>query len=541
MLVRELFAKLGLNVDAASFAKGELAAAVVKGALEKVVDVAKEAAEGFVELIKSTAEAGKELAETAQSTGLTTTALQQLRDAAGELGIESDTLNVGLFQMARNLRDAAQGSEQQSRAFARLGVHAKDSHGKLRDTNAVLLDLAEGFAKLPDGAEKTALAMDLFGRSGARMIPLLNKGKQGMAELMGEQEAMTEEQIAAGKEFVETQYALHLVTRNLLRQAIAPLLPAITKLLKQYLAWQKANAGIIKQKIQKYIGLVITAVEKLAGAFSFLVRNAAMVKAIVITGLVYGFSQLEAAAVAAAAKSILAWTAAAAPFVAIAAVITSLLLIYDDLRGYMADVKSGSKVQHSLFGTFKKQIDEWLKPQKNDPWFVSALKSFVGLLRNAIRLMEDFDVLTGKWHPAVSRGRAAGPQTKDEADTEARELSEEKSRARGKFLRDIFGDTLVNAFSWVPGGDKNRAAYDTSLGPTDFTHVFGGGAPSTTITNPPSAAGRPMVVVNPAGPPQVNIYAAPGMSEERVGQIAADKIDEHWNAMMEEAGAAVGP
>ena len=54
----------------------------------------------------------------------------------------------------------------------------------------VLKDLADRFQTMPDGAEKTALAMDLFGKSGAAMIPMLNAGSAGITGLMEEARKM---------------------------------------------------------------------------------------------------------------------------------------------------------------------------------------------------------------------------------------------------------------------------------------------------------------------------------------------------------------
>ena len=39
---------------------------------------------------------------------------------------------------------------------------------------------------LPDGAEKTALAIELFGKSGADLIPFLNQGREGVGALTAE-------------------------------------------------------------------------------------------------------------------------------------------------------------------------------------------------------------------------------------------------------------------------------------------------------------------------------------------------------------------
>ena len=53
----------------------------------------------------------------------------------------------------------------------------------MRPTEAVLLDLADAFAAMPDGAEKSALAVKLFGKSGVELIPFLNQGRAGIEEL----------------------------------------------------------------------------------------------------------------------------------------------------------------------------------------------------------------------------------------------------------------------------------------------------------------------------------------------------------------------
>ena len=49
-------------------------------------------------------------------------------------------------------------------------------------------DLAQGFATLDSSAQRAALAQELFGRSGATMIPILTEGKEGLAELWKEAE-----------------------------------------------------------------------------------------------------------------------------------------------------------------------------------------------------------------------------------------------------------------------------------------------------------------------------------------------------------------
>ncbi|RVA59773.1 phage tail tape measure protein, partial [Mesorhizobium sp. M7A.F.Ca.CA.001.11.2.1] len=83
-----------------------------------------------------------------------------------------------------------------------LGVKIKDINGKLRPTEDIVLDVADAFARLPDGALKAALAIELFGKSGAELLPFLNAGKAGLQDLGKQAEqlgiVLTKEQAAIG-------------------------------------------------------------------------------------------------------------------------------------------------------------------------------------------------------------------------------------------------------------------------------------------------------------------------------------------------------
>lgn len=86
--------------------------------------------------------------------------------------------------------EAATGSEEAARSFAAIGVAVRNQDGTLRATDQVLLDLADRFKAMPDGAEKTALAVELFGKSGADLIPFLNQGREGVGALTAELAAL---------------------------------------------------------------------------------------------------------------------------------------------------------------------------------------------------------------------------------------------------------------------------------------------------------------------------------------------------------------
>jgi hypothetical protein len=132
---------------------------------------------------KAALETADELSKLSQKTGISVESLSLLKPIAEQSGISMEGLAKGLQKLATAMVGAASGSKEQADTFARLGVSVTDVAGKLRPTEAVLMDLADAFAAMPDGAEKSALAVKLFGKSGVDLIPFLNQGRAGIEEL----------------------------------------------------------------------------------------------------------------------------------------------------------------------------------------------------------------------------------------------------------------------------------------------------------------------------------------------------------------------
>lgn len=136
----------------------------------------------FGALLKSSADAGDQIHDLAERTGIATELLSGYKLAADKSGTSIEGFAVGVKVLANNLQAAQAKGGAQRELFQSLGVTALDSAGKLRPLDQVLLDVAERFKVMPDGAAKSALAVDLFGRSGTELIPLLNLGRQGLED-----------------------------------------------------------------------------------------------------------------------------------------------------------------------------------------------------------------------------------------------------------------------------------------------------------------------------------------------------------------------
>lgn len=98
-------------------------------------------------------------------------------------GMDTDKANASLTIFSKKLSAAAADGDKAKEMTKTLGFSFLDSSGKLKSMNEILPQVADKFASMPDGVEKTALATQLFGRSGAAMLPFLNKGAAGIEEL----------------------------------------------------------------------------------------------------------------------------------------------------------------------------------------------------------------------------------------------------------------------------------------------------------------------------------------------------------------------
>ncbi|WP_207000748.1 hypothetical protein [Trinickia mobilis] len=137
--------------------------------------------EKIADLGKEFAEFGEQTEIASKKSGLSTSAIQELDFAAKMTGVSAEGMNQAMMRLSRSMANAQQGSAQAEQAFKSVGLSAE----QLKDMSIdqVLAKVADAFSTTEDGATKSAIAMQLFGRAGTEMIPLLDKGSAGIEEL----------------------------------------------------------------------------------------------------------------------------------------------------------------------------------------------------------------------------------------------------------------------------------------------------------------------------------------------------------------------
>ena len=127
---------------------------------------------------------GSALDDMAQRTGVSVEALSGLSYAAKLSDTDLQSLQGSLVKMTKLLGEAQGGSTAAAEALAGIGLSAKQLQGLSPDEQ--FGRIADRIAAIQDPAEKTKAAMDVFGKSAAEILPLLNQGSDGIAKMMGE-------------------------------------------------------------------------------------------------------------------------------------------------------------------------------------------------------------------------------------------------------------------------------------------------------------------------------------------------------------------
>lgn len=219
--------------------------------------------------------------------GGSTEQVSAMRGAMQLAGVNVDEVGGSIQKFAKALGGADASSAASQKMMQTLGFKFQDANGAVKPMTELLPQLADKFKSMPDGAEKTALAMQLFGKQGATMIPFLNKGSAGIAELEGKAKSMgltlddtSIKIMAAGKvsarDFAASIQGMKVqlgqdiapimtATQNITRAAVTPILTGLTGLFQSARGPMLAFSGVIQAHADK-VGATMTALVAKIGA-----------------------------------------------------------------------------------------------------------------------------------------------------------------------------------------------------------------------------------------------------------------------------------
>lgn len=281
-VIGALRVNLGLNSAAFSSgiagAKGQLGkfSSFAKGAFLAVAAAGLAVATAMGAMVKSAINSADEMSKTAQKAGVTVESLSRLAYAGNLSDVSLETLSGSLIKLSKGMAEiaAGKGAEVEA-AFDALGVSALNLDGSMRAPDDVLKDIADKFAAMPDGAQKSALAVKLFGKSGAELIPLLNGGSAGLKQMADEADrfgiTLDTKTAKSAEEFNDQLTRLQAMFQGIANKVMAAVLPALNQFAAVISDPKFAEAAAaVAQAIVKGMELAVKAILAVVDAYKTL-------------------------------------------------------------------------------------------------------------------------------------------------------------------------------------------------------------------------------------------------------------------------------
>lgn len=226
------------------------------------------------------------LGKTAQKIGIPVEELSRLRLAAELSDISVEALGNAVVKLSKTMVQAQDPFTQANIGFKALGISVKDSSGGFKNSGAVIEEIAAKFSEFRDGTAKTALAVALFGKAGAEMIPLLNMGADGIRRAKEEADqfglTLSKSTVVAAEAFNDNLKRLGAVVQGIITQVTAYLLPGLERMSTQLVDLAKDTdfAKVAATAIIDVFGMLATGILTVTGSLQKLATNWAGIKAI---------------------------------------------------------------------------------------------------------------------------------------------------------------------------------------------------------------------------------------------------------------------
>lgn len=267
--VRELLVKLGVKADANRLRTFDSGLKSVRLGALAVVGAVTAMAGSIAASVVMTARAGDEAAKAAKRIGVTAEEMQELSFAAEQSGADMAAVEVALRRQAVAARDASKGTGAAADAYRKIGVSVRDSNGRLKPQLQLLEEAADGISGLTTETEKLAVANDIWGRGGARILPLLSQGSEEIRRLREQAQGLgfvlSEADAVAAEDFGDRMNELRKIATGLRNRIGLALIPTINTLAERFRDWFLANREVIDQRLDRVSEIVRGALVRLEG------------------------------------------------------------------------------------------------------------------------------------------------------------------------------------------------------------------------------------------------------------------------------------
>ena len=185
----------------------------------------------FVRMVQGSINAADAFGKLEIQTGIAANTLMAYVNAGKLAGVSQESIEKSLRRLSQSMREADQGVATYKDAFDALGISVRNTDGTLKTNKQVLGEISDAFAQMEDGVTKSAIAMEIFGRSGTQMVNLLNNGKASLEEFNFE----VSDNFAQNAEYFNDQMTgLGIKLQGFAMQMVDHLLPTLNNLAEMF-------------------------------------------------------------------------------------------------------------------------------------------------------------------------------------------------------------------------------------------------------------------------------------------------------------------
>jgi hypothetical protein len=237
---------------------------------------------------KKFAEIGDVFDKSSLRTGVAPEALSQLAFAAEQSGASLETLEKGIRIMQKNLLLVQQSGGAAADALALVGISVKDLVGL--NPEQQFLTVADAISKIQDDSTQAAVAMQIFGRSGAELVPLLKGGKAGIQDLRDEADRLgltfTQLDATSGAELTDAFNRMHKAIRAIVLAVGGALAPALSEVATNVAAFAASVSAFLRENRGLVIAAALASAAVLGLGAAFIVIGTTITGVASVLGLI---------------------------------------------------------------------------------------------------------------------------------------------------------------------------------------------------------------------------------------------------------------
>ena len=225
-----------------------------------IVGAASAAGAGLVKFAENAAGTADNVDKMSQKIGISRKAYQELDYICSQSGMSVDNLQAGMKSLVGVMDKASEGDDKAISKLEALGIAYQNADGSLRSSEEVMWDTLEALQNVSNETERSRMAVELFGRSGTELAPLLNSGVGSIDEMKQKAHelglVLEDEVIDSGVSLTDTIDRLKRAFSGIVTRLGATLMPIVEKICNMIIDYMPQIQGLANELAPILIGFL---------------------------------------------------------------------------------------------------------------------------------------------------------------------------------------------------------------------------------------------------------------------------------------------